>query len=559
MTMLRWLAFTTVCAMYGAYLLPIAARPKAAVVYGLWFVVALLATLGAADRGRKEPPLRRAWLLFGLSMVLVALNAFLVVARLALRGTQAPPPSLASFLVTAVSLVLTAGAIHAFSQAFAPERRGLERILDGAIFAVAFYFLLWLWVVKPLHVSGVAPLLYWGWQGVFITLSASLGVATHALTARDVPLRSPAGILTLAFALFAVVVPFWVRIILQSGPLLLHPVRMVLFLAYPLSLWATMAPWPERRSSQGRLVFRLVLPYLPAILAFLGATFTYLARASERDGIGLALLGLLAWLLLIRQGLALREIWDANRNLEHKVEARTRELQASEALVARTEQMNLIATLGAGLAHDLNNLLGAAQGYLELAQDRPQRLPEDACRDLDKVAMALLKAGGLTKRIMTMGREERQTAGSVELTGHLRDMEPLLRAIIPMSVDLGLSLPFAPMVLALSPATLDQVIVNLVSNARDATAPGGSIRLAAREEDGGFLLEVADSGTGMAPGVLEHIFDPFYTTKPSNQGTGLGLASVRSVIEACGGHIEVESSVGSGSRFRVYLPKGAAG
>jgi len=138
-------------------------------------------------------------------------------------------------------------------------------------------------------------------------------------------------------------------------------------------------------------------------------------------------------------------------------------------------------------------------------------------------------------------------------------MEPLLRAIIPMSVDLGLSLPFAPMVLALSPATLDQVIVNLVSNARDATAPGGSIRLAAREEDGGFLLEVADSGTGMAPGVLEHIFDPFYTTKPSNQGTGLGLASVRSVIEACGGHIEVESSVGSGSRFRVYLPKGAAG
>ena len=555
--MLRWLAFLPVGALYIAYLLPLPALPKTAAIYGVWLMVALQAALGAAGRSRKEPRLQGAWLLFGLSMVLVALNAFLVLARMAAHTTQAPPPSLVSFLVMTVSLLLTAGAIHAFSQAFERERRGRQRILDGTIFAVAFYFLLWLWVIKPLQHAGAPPLLYWGWQGVFITLSASLGIAAHALTARDVPLRSPAGILTLAFALFAVVVPFWVRIILQTGPQLLHPVRMILFLAYPLSLWATMAPWPVRRGSQGRLVFRLVLPYLPAILAFGGGTVTYLARASERDGTGLALLAFLAWLLLIRQGLAIHEIWYVNRHLEQKVEARTRELQASQALVARTQQMNLIATLGAGLAHDLNNLLGAAMTYLELAQDQPERLPEETSRDLDKVAMALLKAGSLTQRILTMGRQE-EAPSTVELTGHLRDLEPLLRALVPKDISLGLALQPGPMVLGLSPATLDQVIVNLVSNARDATPAGGSIHLDAREEAAWFLLEVADSGTGIAPDILEHIFDPFYTTKPSHKGTGLGLASVRSVVEALGGHIEVESLLGTGSRFIVHLPKAAA-
>ena len=542
-----WVAVLIFCAMVSVYLLPVPDLPKAVAVYGLWLLFALLSVLGAVLRGRREPWARTAWGLYGVSMALVALNAAMVVLRLLSHGTTAPPPSPGGFLVTCVSLVLTAAAIQAFSHAFEQEQRSWERLLDGAIFALAFYFLLWLLVLKPMQFVGVPPVLYWGWQCVFITLSASLGVAAHALTDRDVPLRSPAGILTLAFAFFAVVVPFWVRVQFRQGALLLHPVRMVLFLAYPLSLWATLAPWPERRANNVRLVFRLALPYLPALLAFgVGSAF-YLARSSQRDGAGLGLLACLAWLLLLRQGLVIREIWDINRNLEGKVERRTRELQESQTLVARAQQMNVIATLGAGLAHDLNNLLAAAVGHLGLAKDR---LPETA-RELDRVEAALAKAGGLTQRIMAIGREDAAPVGVVDLASHLRDMEPLLRALIPRSIELGLRTGPMPLPLTLDPATLDQVIVNLVSNARDATPAGGTIRIGAWAQAPWIHLEVEDTGSGIAPEVLGRIFEPFFTTKTSRMGTGLGLASVRTVVDGLGGEMEVKTEVGVGSRFIV--------
>ena len=535
------------------YVAPVPGLPKAWATNLIGFVILILTLLGALERAGSEPWVRKAWRLFALAIVLISLHTLLVFRFLIFHGIAMPNPPLGGLVALTTALGLVGLSAFTFGRSFERTKPGREGALDALIFAGALYLLFWMWVVKPLHVAHAVPGLLWLLQGIFLVLAATLGAAAHALSTRDLSLRSPLGLLTLALALLTVVVPFWVKAILSDGFSLIHPIRLLPLTSYALLWAATQVPWPARRSHSGRLVFLVLLPYVPAVLAFAGAMATYLPRGADRDPLGIGLLAGLAWLLLARQGLAIRQIWDLNRNLEQKVEARTQELVASQALVARTRQLNLIATLGAGLAHDINNLLSGALSMVDVIRDNPGYLTPETRQDLDGVAQAVSRAGALTHRIMAIGREEPAGGAAVDLLLHLRELEPVLRALIPRRINLSVAVGAGPMALPMSRAALDQVLVNLVLNARDATPPGGTIRIAARAEAPWVFLEVEDSGSGIPADVLARIFDPFFTTKVPGKGTGLGLASVRTVVEGLGGQIEVDTQVGRGSRFVVRL------
>ena len=221
--------------------------------------------------------------------------------------------------------------------------------------------------------------------------------------------------------------------------------------------------------------------------------------------------------------------------------------------------MNTLALMGAGLAHDLNNLLCAMKGSAELAVIHLEEGQPLAPRDLTRLASTADRAASLTRRLMGYVRSEAEELHPLDLGQELLQMEATLRLILPRSVSLGIEVPLYQALLAASTRTrLEQMLVNLVANARDAMPEGGRLQIRlhpGRSGAGQVVIEVTDSGTGMTPEVQAHIFDPFFTTKPPGKGTGLGLPSLKAMVEADGGGLEVASAPGLGSTFRILLPR----
>lgn len=295
------------------------------------------------------------------------------------------------------------------------------------------------------------------------------------------------------------------------------------------------------------------LPYLPVAVAFIGFAAHYLPSGSGHDGLGLTLLVLLSMVVLIRQALTLRHVHILNETLEELVEERTRELSRSQALLMETQQKNLVATLGVGLTHDLNNLLGAAMGNLDLLRLKMGPLPES--REMEGLEKALDRAGNLSKSLMGLARGGPGPSRTFDLLAHMDELYPLLRAMVPRNIHLTWERDEGPLPILATPGQLDQVLVNLVSNAKDATPSGGRISLRARGEGAQAVIEVQDTGSGIPDTVMARLFEPFLTTKPPGKGTGLGLSSVQAVVEHLGGTINVRSSPQEGTTFTVRLPK----
>jgi signal transduction histidine kinase len=270
---------------------------------------------------------------------------------------------------------------------------------------------------------------------------------------------------------------------------------------------------------------------------------------------------LLALLVGARQLLNLREVRDLRRNLEEKVEIRTQDLAASQNLLLKTQRMNLVASIGAGLVHDINNLIGAGISYARLLRmNLGQQLPLEP-DDISELRGALVKARDLTSQLMAFARDKQGTTSRFNATDRILGTAPLLRILVPKGIALDLDLDEAPMALRADPGQLDQVLVNLVSNAKDATPQGGRIHIRTRplqepaEGIGPCLcLEVSDTGSGIPRELLERIFEPLFTTKEPGKGTGLGLSSVKGVVDGMGGRLQVESGIGTGTTFRILIP-----
>jgi PAS domain S-box-containing protein len=249
---------------------------------------------------------------------------------------------------------------------------------------------------------------------------------------------------------------------------------------------------------------------------------------------------------------------------EDVTEKRTLERQLRMA-----QKMEAIGRLSGGIAHDFNNLLGVIIGYsgvLKKSLDKSQPTYEYAT-EIEKAGQ---RAASLTRQLLAFSRQQVLTPSVLSLNSLVSDMEKMLPRLLGEDINVSLSLEPALGNVRADQSQIEQVIMNLAVNARDAMPSGGKLQIQTanveldhaytRDHPGSkagsyVMLAIADSGTGMSPETIAHIFEPFFTTKGVGEGTGLGLATVYGVVKQSNGYIWVDSAPGKGSTFQIYLPR----
>ncbi len=253
------------------------------------------------------------------------------------------------------------------------------------------------------------------------------------------------------------------------------------------------------------------------------------------------------------------------RDLTEKREA-LRALAQREEQLRKAQRLEAVGRLAGGIAHDFNNLLTAMMSYATFLASSLE--PETtAYEDAHEILRAAERASSLTRQLLSFSRRQILQRRVFDVRDVLQDMENLLRRLVGEQVRLTLDLADASCRVEADPGQFEQIVVNLAVNARDAMPQGGELTIRAERahlsnppSPSGSLpkgyyviLTVSDTGTGMSSEVKNQIFEPFFTTKEKGHGTGLGLATVHGIVHQSGGHIEVESSPGHGTTFRVYL------
>ena len=235
---------------------------------------------------------------------------------------------------------------------------------------------------------------------------------------------------------------------------------------------------------------------------------------------------------------------------------------------AQAQKMEAVGRLAGGVAHDFNNLLTAILGYADLVLEA---VGADAtlAGDVHEIKSAGERAGRLTRQLLTFSRKQPFSSRVINLNTVVCELEKMLNRVIGEDILLEVATDPCLADTNVDPTQIEQVIVNLVVNARDAMPRGGTIRIRTanadlttdfcRRHDGAkpgrcVAVTVEDTGCGMAPDVLAHAFEPFYTTKPAGTGTGLGLSTVYGIVKQSGGYITIDSSSGSGTTITFYLP-----
>jgi two-component system, cell cycle sensor histidine kinase and response regulator CckA len=231
------------------------------------------------------------------------------------------------------------------------------------------------------------------------------------------------------------------------------------------------------------------------------------------------------------------------------------------------ERMEAIGQLAAGIAHDFNNILGAILGHGERARKRPDG-PEAA--DIDAITSAVRSATGLTQQLVAFASKQALRTEIVDPADILRRLEPMLQRLLEDDVVLSLEVDPDAGWVEVDRSRFEQVVMNIVLNARDALPHGGAIRLGvspiqlgedyAREHPGVragryVMISIGDDGIGMDADTRARVFEPYFTTKASGRGTGLGLATVYGIVRQSGGDVWVYSEPGHGTTFKVYFPR----
>lgn len=251
------------------------------------------------------------------------------------------------------------------------------------------------------------------------------------------------------------------------------------------------------------------------------------------------------------------------RDVSERLKVIRQQRQLEEQL-RQSQKMAAIGTLAGGIAHDFNNLLAAILGYAELAL---LKLPPGGA--LQREIRQILKAGGkaseLVNQILAFSRKETTKRIPIQPGVLIKEVIKLLRGTIPSTITIRERIAATDRMILANPTQLHQVVMNLCTNAFHAMEEQGgemtlsleSVRkpLREKEEEREWIrISVADNGCGIEPATLERIFEPYFTTKPSGKGTGMGLAVVHGIVESHGGRIEVKSTVGQGTTVQVYFP-----
>jgi PAS domain S-box-containing protein len=240
-----------------------------------------------------------------------------------------------------------------------------------------------------------------------------------------------------------------------------------------------------------------------------------------------------------------------------------------EGQLRQAQKMEAIGRLAGGIAHDFNNLLTAIVGYSDLvSSELPPGSP--LREDLGEIQRAASSAGSLTRQLLIFSRKDVMKPEAVDLNEVVNRIERMLRRIVGENIEFIVRLSRDLGCIEADVGQIEQVVMNLAINARDAMPDGGTLRIETAgvelaeafvrthpgSKTGRFVqLTVTDTGHGMTPEVQAQIFTPFFTTKGPSTGTGLGLATVHGIVQQSGGWIEVESAIGQGTRFSIYLPQ----
>jgi PAS domain S-box-containing protein len=245
------------------------------------------------------------------------------------------------------------------------------------------------------------------------------------------------------------------------------------------------------------------------------------------------------------------------------------ERKALENQLQQARRMEAVGRLAGGIAHDFNNLLTIIKGYVEMATNRSGAQPE-LRRDLQHIGDASERAGTLVRQLLAFSRKQVLKPKILDLNGIVLNLDKLLRRLLAETVAMKTIAGQSVGAVKADPSQIEQVIMNLVVNARDAMPKGGRILIETSnvELDDSYMqdhatvrpgryvmLAVTDTGIGMTSDTMAHIFEPFYTTKESGRGTGLGLSTVYGIVKQSGGYIWVYSEPGKGTTFKVYLPR----
>ncbi|MCA1755432.1 MAG: hypothetical protein LC641_12210, partial [Spirochaeta sp.] len=251
--------------------------------------------------------------------------------------------------------------------------------------------------------------------------------------------------------------------------------------------------------------------------------------------------------------------------LEKKLAERERELR-------RAQKLELVGRITGGVAHDFNNFLTVILGYSKLITKEATRTPgnESILKSSEGIRAAALKSAGLTRQLLTFSRKQPATPAPVGLNRVFDELPPILRGLLSERIDLQLQPDSSAGVVIIDIGLMEQVVMNLVLNARDAMSNGGTLVVRSfarsivepletfgiRVKPGEYgVISVEDEGGGIPRAHLDEIFDPFFTTKAEGEGAGLGLSTVYGIVKQLGGHLFVESTVGVGTRVEVRFPQ----
>lgn len=534
-----------------------AALARHGVVNDLFYLpFCLLPALACARAGRlRQGRVGDAWRLIGVAWLVSFVGASCWLLSRA-PGVPAAVEQAGSLLYNAYYLFMVAGLIRLVARPDGAATRA-RVLLESAIVVGACHALVWYFVVHPVasladlnaHLFSVT-VTYVGETAVLFAVS--LALHSPSPTAVEFPLRVLGiGILTAAVADLA-------SVRYELAPSVLTGQVTDLVLALSAALVTTAGALPPRltprlsRHPGGELLLRIVghLPFLCAGLVSL-LLLIELPRAGEPGSpvpalaIGATVLG---GLVMVRLALAQ---WQA----ESEAEARA----SQEQRLHHAARLEMLGELAGSVAHDFNNLLSVLGGNVE-------ELREDRANDaaLDQIDEVTRRGRALCGQLLAFARREAPAARAIDLAEVPHAMAPLLERLISHRHALRVSAPHGLVTVVADPGRLELALMNLVVNARDAMPDGGGIAIvldlvpaALRPDETRprlARLAVRDTGTGMDEATRARAVEPFFTTKPSGRGTGLGLATVQRIARECGGEIAIESAPGKGTTVSVLLP-----